>query len=551
MIPHNNKALISCLKNRIVNLFLCAKFVLGIIFLLIPTVVTAQIVTAKDLQEQLNVPARFIFTDINVLDLQQFYSTRNYQPVWLTSRTKSPRLKSALAFIATADAEGLNPNDYSLQQLQQLQLRFDKTASSKIELELRTTQVLLTLIQDLLNGRISASDADSNWHILQQPFDAIDFLLEIADSDNLQQSFNDISLKKLSYQLLKQTLTRYQEFADRNVAWIKIPNVPTIRPGKENTAIPLIRKRIAQAYAIDAIAEYNIPLDKNQQYDDVLVAAIKAFQIQHGLNPDGVIGKNTLQALNTTLAWKIRQLRINMERLRWLPRDLGERYVLVNIAGFRLTAAEQGKHVLNMRIIVGRNYRSTPSFDSSISHMILNPYWNVPASIARKDLLPKQQNDASYFSTAGIKVYSGYNSNSEALDPATIDWHKIKKGFPYVLRQDPGHKNALGTIKFMFANPFNIYLHDTPSKRLFAKDIRTFSSGCIRLEKPMELAAFSLGNQNGLSDRKSKKTVRINLPEPLPIYVVYMTTWVDNQNKVHFSRDIYGRDKRALDYAGW
>ncbi|MDP1952050.1 MAG: L,D-transpeptidase family protein [Nitrosomonas sp.] len=495
------------------------------------------------------------FTETNLSELRRFYSARDYRPVWLTPKQKLLPLNIALTFIATAEEEGLDSRDYQLQQLKQLELRVDETTDAWIELELRTTHALLTLIHDLHSGRLSASTVDPDWHIPQSPFDAVAFLLEAVTSDNLHQLLNELPPKKLSYQLLKQTLARYRELENNQLTQIHIPDAPVIHPDTTHALIPLIRRRMAQAYVIDGFAEYNITQSQSLHYNDELVAAIKAFQMQHGLNADGVIGKNTAQALNTALAWKIRQLRLNMERLRWLPRDLDERYLLVNIAGFRLTTVERGEHVLDMRIIVGRDYRSTPSFSSHVSHVILNPYWNVPASIARKDLLPKQKKDPTYFSREGIKIYSGYDYDAAALDPESIDWHAINKGFPYVLRQDPGAKNALGTIKFIFSNPFDIYLHDTPSKSLFQSDIRTFSSGCIRLEKPLLLAEFTLNEQNLLtqliSQIDSGKTSRINLPEPLPIYLVYITVWVDNSQRVHFSPDIYGRDERALNFAGW
>ena len=185
----------------------------------------------------------------------------------------------------------------------------------------------------------------------------------------------------------------------------------------------------------------------------------------------------------------------------------------------------------------------------------MNPYWNVPASIARKDLLPKQQRDPGFFSSSNIKVYPAQRHDAKPLDPATINWNAIKQGFPYVLRQDPGDHNALGKIKFMLPNPFNIYLHDTPSKSLFQKDVRTFSSGCIRLEKPLDLAAFTLGETSlpteFITQLDSGKTITKHLPRQLPVYLVYITAWTDEQETVHFSTDIYGRDSRALRYAGW
>lgn len=527
-----------------------------VIFLLMLPAANALSAEARLLQKQLTGLSAVTFTDINLPVLQRFYSARNYQPVWLTANQELSPLNAALAFIAAAEEEGLDSHDYQLQQLQKLKQGVEETADASVELELRTTHAVLMLIQDLYRGRLSASSADPDWHIPQSSFDAVTFLLEAIFSENLHQSLSDLPPKKPSYQLLKQTLARYREMESNHVTWTHIPDIPVIRPDTTHTVIPLIRNRMAEAYVIDGIAEYNMTQSKSLHYDDKLVTAIKAFQMQHGLNVDGVIGRNTLQAMNTTLAWKIRQLRLNMERLRWLPRDLGERYLLVDIAGFRLTAAERGEHVLNMRIIVGRDYRSTPSFSSRVSHLVLNPYWNIPASIARKDLLPKQQKDPNFFTAEGIEVYPNYNFDAEALDPTSIDWRAIKKGFPYALRQKPGAKNALGAIKFMFPNSFDIYLHDTPSKSLFQRDIRTFSSGCIRLEKPLQLAEFMLNEQRPLSQLISRmnsgKTSTISLPKPLPIYLVYITAWADNfLRNVHFSPDIYGRDKRALNFAGW
>jgi murein L,D-transpeptidase YcbB/YkuD len=185
--------------------------------------------------------------------------------------------------------------------------------------------------------------------------------------------------------------------------------------------------------------------------------------------------------------------------------------------------------------------------------MILNPYWNVPASIARKDLLPKQQANPAYFTSQNIRVYEDYTFRTSPIDPETIDWNAIKAGFPYALRQEPGRQNALGTIKFMLPNDYSIYLHDTPAKSLFNRDIRTFSSGCIRLEAPLQLADFALDGRLSPEELKAQidsgKTRQINLPEPLPVYIVYLTTWIDSDQNIHYSLDTYGRDERALDRA--
>jgi len=512
------------------------------------------ILEPREIKQQLSNASSLIIKKSAGEDLQRLYAARQYQPIWLTTETELSSIEIALNFIATADAEGLDSHDYQLQQLRHLRQQLPQSTSIAAELELRTSHAILTLARDLSHGRLSATAADPDWHISQPTFDAVTFLLEAIKSNSLQHSLQNILPQNPSYQRLKQTLARYRQHIIDHPAWVHIPATPSIRPFTTDDIIPLIRQRIAQAYAVDGIAEFQLTSEVSPYYDDELVNAIKVFQTQHGLNADGIIGKNTIRALNMPLAWKIRQLRIAMERLRWLPRNLGKRYLMVNTSGFRLMAMEQNEHALNMRIIVGRDYRSTPSFKGTLSHMILNPHWNVPSSIATKDLLPKQQKDPSFFTSGNYKIFSNHNRN-EIIDPSTINWHAIKKGFPYVLRQEPGAHNALGRIKFMFPNSFDIYLHDTPSKSLFQKDIRTFSSGCIRLEKPLELAAFALGEQT-LSEEflkyyDSDATKTIHLRKPLPIYLVYITAWVDEHEKVHFSPDIYGRDLRALQYAGW
>lgn len=531
--------------------FFCCLF-----FLLNPPVTFALIADGKEIERQLAKPASLALSKTGTADVQRFYAARNFQPVWVTLNSASPLLETALTFIANAETEGLDSEDYLLQHLQQLQHRAGQSSSAAVELEVLTTHAVLMLARDLARGHLTATTADKDWHIPQRTFDAVAFLQEALKKDRLQQGLDELPPKNPSYQSLKRTLAHYRQLAGNHIEWVHIPSSPSIRPGDTHPDIPLIRQRIVQAYAADGAAEYDIAASGNQRYDHELVTAVKAFQAQHGLNSDGVIGKNTFRALNRPLTWKIRQLRINMERLRWLPRNLGARYLLVNTAGFKLSAYEQDEQVLDMRIIVGRDYRSTPSFNGSLSHMVLNPYWNVPVSIATKDLLPKQQNDPAFFTNGGFKIYPGNNRNSEPIDPETIDWHSLKRGFPYVLRQDPGKHNALGRIKFMFANPFSIYLHDTPSKSLFQRDIRTFSSGCIRLEKPFELAAFAL-NQQSLpekfsEDLDSDKTITKHLPKPLPIYLVYITAWIDEPGKlVHFYPDIYDRDSSTLRYARW
>lgn len=513
------------------------------------------LVSAEAIREQLAKNTREGINKAGLEKLQRFYAQRDYQPVWVLENDSGALLDTALALIGQADEEGLSGRDYHIETLRRL--REASPDHGSLSLELGITQSLLALAHDLYRGRLTAASADPDWHIPQQSFDSVDFLQKNSASANpagLEQALAGLSPDIPQYRVLKQLLARLRALAAAGTVWMRIPgDIPSIHPQTRHTAIPLIRQRIREAHSVFEKPEYDIADDDSNLYDDRLVKAIKAFQQQYGLNADGVIGKNTRQAMNMTIVEHIQQLRITLERLRWLPRKSSSRYILVNIAGFNLAAIRNNERVLEMRIVVGRDYRSTPSFSSRISHLVVNPYWNVPASIASKDLLPKQQHNPGFFASEGIRVFSDYRHESE-VNPDSINWRGLSR-LPYVLRQEPGRKNALGTIKFMFPNPFSIYLHDTPYKSLFQRDIRTFSSGCIRLEKPLQLAEFVLGpnfEKAGIAEKiGSGKTQTVHLPESVPIYLLYLTAWSDEQSEVHFSSDVYGRDKRALAYAHW
>mgnify|MGYP001174278143 FL=1 len=514
-------------------------------------------VSADAIREQLAKNAWEGVNEAELIKLRHFYAQRDYQPVWALKEDSGVLLDTALTFIGRADEEGLASSDYHIETLRRW--RAESPDQVSLPLELGTTRSLLALVHDLSNGRLTATLADPDWYVPQRRLDPVNFLQQsiasVDSAEQLEQVLASLPPNMPQYHTLKRLLVRLRILVAAGTVWTRIPDdIPSIHPRTRHAAIPLIRQRIREAYSVFEKPEYDIASDDSELYDDQLETAIKAFQYQYGLNTDGVVGKNTRRAMNMTAVEHIQQLRITLERLRWLPREFSNRYILVNIAGFNLAAIRNNVRVLNMRIVVGRDYRSTPSFNSRISHLVLNPYWNVPASIASKDLLPKQKHNPDYFVSEGIRVFSDYHYELE-LDPDAIDWHAFSRSFPYVLRQDPGKRNALGTIKFMFPNPFSIYLHDTPSKSLFQRDIRTFSSGCIRLEKPMQLAEFVLGSSfekaNILEKIDSGKTQTVHLPEPIPVYLLYLTAWSDGQGEVHFSADVYGRDKRALAYARW
>ncbi|HZC01403.1 MAG TPA: L,D-transpeptidase family protein, partial [Gammaproteobacteria bacterium] len=270
---------------------------------------------------------------------------------------------------------------------------------------------------------------------------------------------------------------------------------------------------------------------------------------RHGLAADGVVGASTLAALNVPVGARIRQIELNMERWRWLPQDLGERYILVNIANFALDVVENGQSVLTMRVVAGKPTRRTPFFSAQMTYVVLSPHWYVPPTIAIQDKLPLIRRDPKYMARQNLKIFSDGPGGATRVDPRAIDWSSVSaRNFPYRLRQDPGPRNALGRVKFMFPNSYHVYLHDTPSRELFARAERAFSSGCIRLEKPIELAEYLLrddprwSRQSILSSIDRGREQVVHLPAPIPVHLFYWTTWMSDEGVVHFRKDIYERD---------
>ncbi|MEJ2135766.1 MAG: L,D-transpeptidase family protein [Desulfofustis sp.] len=311
--------------------------------------------------------------------------------------------------------------------------------------------------------------------------------------------------------------------------------------GTENTEL---RKRLAAEGFLPERIE-----NENGMFDDELEQAVRRYQLRYGLDADGVVGPRTLSSLAVSIEERTLQIVMNMERWRWLPQTLGKRHVMVNIADFRLEAVDDGTRVLEMKAIVGKGYRRTPVFSDQIRYLVLNPTWNIPPSIAVKDKLPLIKEDPSYLKVQKIRVFKGLGADMQEIEGDSIDWSTVKaRGFPYSLRQDPGPHNALGRIKFMFPNKYNVYLHDTPSRELFGKSSRSFSSGCVRIEKPVELAAYFLLRNTqwsyeaiqGAIDKGTEQTIKLG--QPVPVHLLYWTAFPDDSGSIQFRPDIYGRD---------
>lgn len=462
-------------------------------------------------------------------------------PLWLRHSQLNRQAYDALSFIAASAQHGLDPNDYHLSLLRRL------SAAEKVEnatyFEQLLTDALLDLISDLAIGRLDPASADPDWHIPRDDVDPAAILKNALQDNYLRQSLNQLIPRDEQYHLLTQALSRYQRYVARG-GWQTVPDMGLLKPGESHPYVPLIRQRLAMEDAYLTRGEF----EGLQQYDPRLEQAVRALQRRHGLKIDGIIGPQTLAALNVPAQQMVDKVRINLERFRWLPDDLGSRYLMVNLGSYQLNAVENDQTRLSMKVIVGMRTRSTPTFSSSMTHIVINPYWNVPHSLARRDLLPKQQADPDFFFLNDFNIFLRESGFQTAVDPYRVDWDEISASqFPFRLQQRPGNNNALGKIKFMFPNPWNIYLHDTPNKALFDESQRNFSSGCIRVEQPLELAEFSLNRDNArqsLLDRiASGRNQGERLDTPLLVYAVYFTAW-PYQGEVQFSPDPYQRDQR-------
>jgi L,D-transpeptidase YcbB len=339
---------------------------------------------------------------------------------------------------------------------------------------------------------------------------------------------------------LDKALSRYREIETRG-GWPQMPFGPTLRMGDSDERILYLRQRLA------ASGDLAAPANQPDVFDEDLMKAVQNFQARHGLPADGAVGIGTVKELNIPVGERIGQLAASIERCKSLTPFPERRHIVVNIADFTLKLFEDGKLRLTMPVIVGKTDRQTPICHGRISSLVINPRWMVPRFIATTDLLPKIKKDPEYLKKNNIRVLRGMDSDEE-IDPATIDWNGLSTDhFPYRLCQYPGSGNSLGRLKFIFANPYDVYLHDTPSKNLFQRVPRTFSSGCIRLARAGELAVYlmqgtSLASKEALTSAISHaETRRLAIPSPIPIHIIYMTAWVDNEGVIQFRPNIYSR----------
>ena len=484
--------------------------------------------------------------------LQGLYRTRAFQPAWIGRGAPLPQADALLNAVRLADREGLKPEEYHLLEIMaliaewrshqdnNLQFSIDK----QIDLDFLLTDALVAYGFHLLNGRVDPDKLDPEWLSYPKDLYLNDVVENVMRTGNVEAAFQRLIPRDPLYRSLKQTLAVYANIA-RTGGWPLIPQPRGLKKKVDDSGyLSLLRQRLLLTGDLSSPESSG-----DHAYDEGTKNAVRRFQKRHGLKADGVISLATLKEMNVPVEKRIQQITLNLERLRWLPEDIGNRYIIVNITDFGLELFQDDRVVMDMPIVVGKQKQRTSAFSGKMTYIELNPYWNIPKTIAAKEILPNVQKDPAYLAKKKIKVIEYRQRQEKEVDPASIDWSKIHPDkLRYSFRQDFGPGNALGRIKFMFPNKFDIYLHDTPERHLFKRTQRTFSHGCIRIAKPIDLAEYLLKNENGWNRKKilaeigKGKRQTLKLQHPMDVHILYLTAWTDHQGTVQFRNDIYRGD---------
>ncbi|WP_209000843.1 L,D-transpeptidase family protein [Labrenzia sp. DG1229] len=472
--------------------------------------------------------------------LQQYYEDRVFTPVWFDQTGVKEDAHLAIAAMAGANDHALNPNNYGPLELAQ-QIETAKTPEEWARFDLEISRQFLRYATHLSSGRVQPNKINKALNLFPDRPEPKSFFENAEQAVDFSAFLDSLPPQSDNYARLKRRLAQYREKAEAG-GFTSVADGDVLKPGMTDARIPFLRERLI---------EEDIQIASNHSgdiYDGDLVEAVKTFQDHHGLATDGVIGKNTLARLNVPIQDKLIQMELNMERRRWMRDDLGNFYVFVNLADQNLKVVRDGKTVHTTRVVVGKPYHATPVFSDQLEYVEINPFWNVPYSIATKEYLPKLKQNPSALSSKKIRVFQ----EGSEIAPTRVAWNSYSGGnFPFRLRQDPGDGNALGRIKFMFPNEFNIYIHDTPSKSLFSRAERAYSHGCIRASNPFALADILLADNNSTAGhweqiRDSGKRTVIKPRVPVEVHLTYLTAWMNKDGSTHFRKDIYDRDDVLL-----
>ncbi len=519
---------------------------------------------SASLKKQLDQGVRlFRRPTVDIDDLQPlaraFYRGRKFVPAWVTSRGATDDAKQLMEAIAATPEQGLDPANYAadsiriaVKDVEAGMMGPASDAGRLAALDLRLTRTFLGLAAHLALGQVNPKQIPADWHVERPAVDLVSILNKALEGHRVRDALlEDLAPDDDRYRRLRDALKRYHEIAAEG-GWPQVPAGAPLKRGQRGDRVKTLQARLAVTGDLGSAG--------SGAFDPATEAAVRRFQQRHGLGPNGVVGAAELASLNVPVERRIHQIELNMERARWRRQPIEGRYVMVNIPDFTLQVVDNKHPVLAMRVVVGKQFTKTPIFSDEITYLVLNPSWNITQNIAANEMLPLVQENRDYLKEHSIRVFDGPADDAKEVDPNDVNWGSLSKDeFKYSLRQDPGAENPLGRVKFMCPNQFDVYLHDTSAEHLFNAQERDFSHGCVRVEKPIELAEYLLhGRTDGdhaeiLAGLAASRDSSVKLPNPIPVHIVYWTAWVGEQNEVHFRDDVYELDRvldRALGRAG-
>lgn len=482
--------------------------------------------------------------------IEQFYTENQNGYIWFKDGKPLNKTYELIDIVENSWTHGFNPENYHIDKIsfikkmsEKKKLEFDDYRIKLLDLYL--SDAAISYLRDISGMRIDPSLINQRAEYWQQPQKPEILIKEIYENTNFIKLADKYTPHGKLYNNLREELVSLvnevrNSSENADPASIKVsPDSDYIKPGTKDKSLPLIRRKLGLNHSDDYF------------YDDKTAGKVVRFQKQHNLTPDGIIDPNTLDILNRNDKDKILQLIVNMERLRWLNRELPKKYVLVNIASQKLWAIENGRVIHEMKVVVGKPYRRTKEFTAQITGVRFNPDWTIPPSIKRYDVWPKLKRDAGYLHEKGIELIKGYGNNEIRLDPQTIDWHNISIKELHDLRMVgiPGDNNPLGRVRILMPNRYNIYLHDTNHPEFFEQEIRTYSSGCVRVDKPKNLAHFILKENEGWKEDNIEKIIstsektEIEASRTIPVYLTYQTIYKSEKGRLVYGTDIYRRDQ--------
>ena len=471
---------------------------------------------------------------------KKFYREREYRLGWFKNNEIVPQAKEMLTMISKAGEEGLDPKRYQFKDFDTMftNLQASKSDSAKFtaiqkEIDVALSSTYFVWASDYYRGVVMPREnKEIEWDVKSNKIKLHKALMTVLNERESKYSYASFSPLHPDYARLKSALATYRKIQISG-GWPKVISSPKLKEGQSAPVVSALKKRLGLS-------------STDSSFNAEAVSALKAFQSAQGLKPDGALGAETVKLLNVPVDQRIKQIILNMERWRWIPKSFEEDYLIVNIPEYRLRVYEKGKEQLSMNVIVGKTMNSTPIFSDKMENVVLAPYWNVPASIVRDELGPKISADPGYLERSNMELV---DAKGNQVSPSKVEWGTITRdNWKYILRKKPGPKNDLGDVKFIFPNTNDIYLHDTPHDELFSQTKRDFSHGCVRVEKPLELAEYLL-RPVGWNMSKIQSTIaggvekHVKLKQVLPVYLVYFTAWVDDSGNVHFRDDIYGHDR--------